>query len=428
MKIKRIITENLLFLLIGTLAGFLLLVLAFCLPVEPMKTHVRQSFPTIEREFENPAVFPENPATFVGNFTDCLMMEHAVYRSPDHSFLEQVLLMYRGESGEGDGWAAGFSLLDYLNGIKQPREVTYARYWHGYLIVLKPLLFLTTLPSIRIMAAVIQFILAGVILFLCGRRRDEFLGMAFLVSVPCLYFFVMYFSLSLSICFYIMAVTLIVQLKYHEKLAEKDRYFAFFLIVGMATSYFDFLTYPLITLGYPLSVFLYLNPGSWREQLKKLIYYSTEWCAGYLGLWVMKWILTDLLVGGNTIKDAFDTLFLRTGSAEGYSRLQGFIPVMKQSVEPYGNWGFGFLFLGIILFLAAGIVKNRRYVAKETVMQGAVIFLVALFPVGWIFLTQNHVEEHWMYTFKILSVSVFAGVCAVGKLIGKGGNGAEQEG
>lgn len=408
-------------LLGGTLAGFLALALVFCLPTGRMKQHIGQSQTMIEQDFVDIGLIPGNAATLTGNFTDCLMLENAVYRSEEHSLLEQILVMYRGESGEGDGWAPGYSLVDYLDGVEQSREVDYARYWHGYLVVLKPLLLLTTFNSIRIMAGILQFILAGIIILLCGRRREELLGAAFLVSVPCLYSFTMYFSLSLSICYYIMSFALILQLLNHEKWETRGYYFAFFLIVGMAVSYFDFLTYPLVTLGFPLCVCLYLDRSGWKEKLKKMVWYSAEWSLGYLGFWAMKWVLTDLLVGGNVIGDAIDTLFTRTESAEGYSRLGGFLAVLKQSIVPYTNWGFYLLALAIFIMLIILVVKNRKCIDVNTALQGGVLVLTALFPLGWLFLTQNHAEQHWMFTFKILAVSVFACILAVGKTLGKGG-------
>lgn len=69
------------------------------------------------------------------------MLEHAVYNDESHSILEQILHMYRGESfynvvARMFG-IPGESLKDYLSGGNQPREVEYARYWHGYLILLE---------------------------------------------------------------------------------------------------------------------------------------------------------------------------------------------------------------------------------------------------------------------------------------------------
>jgi len=421
-KLLKKTGQSILLLLLGAAAGLMALLLIFCLPTDSMKLHVWQSLPLLEAEFQDSELIPGNAATLTGNFTDCLMLEHAVYTSPEHSLLEQALYLYRGESDAGDSWAPGFSLADYLNGIEQPREAQYPRYWHGYLVVLKPLLMLTTLPSIRMTAAAAQLLLAGVVMLLCGKRRESLLGMAFLTSLPFLYFFSMFTSLSLSICFYLSTVAMVMQLFFHEKWNTRGYYCFFFLLLGMATAYFDFLTYPLVTLGYPLCTCLYLNRETCRDSMKKLIGYSAEWCFGYLGMWAMKWILTDLLTGGRVISDALNTLLTRTDSAAGYSRLAGFAAVLRQNISVYENWAFFLLLLGILVFLTLLVLRQRRNANREGLACGMVLAVIALYPFFWLFLTQNHAEQHWMYTFKILAITIFAGICAVGKCFRKGGN------
>lgn len=416
----RVIRNDILLLAGGIAAGFLLLLLVYCIPVSPMKEHIRQSLSMLEEEFADSELLEGYPGSLTGSFTDCLMLENAVYDSGEHTMLEQILRMYRGESGTGDGWAPGLSLRDYVGGAEQPREVEYARYWHGYLVVLKPLLFLTSFNTIRILASALQLILAGAVVMACCRRKEEFLGRAFLVTVPFLYYFSLFTSLSLSICYYLTAVLLLVQLRWDGQLRERGWYGAFFLIAGMATSYFDFLTYPLITLGFPLCVCLYFDRSGAGNAVKKLAGYSVQWGVGYLGLWASKWVLADILTGSRTIQDGVSTIFTRTDAAADSTRLEGFVTVLKLNGSAYTNWAFLLLLLGIAVWLLLHIYLRRDYIDRESAAAGAVLFLVALFPFIWFFLTQNHSEQHWIYTFKIFSVTVFAGLCGVGKICGGG--------
>lgn len=411
----------------GVVMGLLALLLVYCIPTGPIQVHVWQSLPLLEKEFADSELITGNPATLTGNFTDCLMLENAIYDSPEHSGLEQILYMYRGESDAGDGWAPGHSLVDYLEGTEQPREVEYSRYWHGYLVVLRPLFYLTTFQSIRLMASTAQLLLVACVLFLCFRRGENALGFAFVAALPFFYFITMSFSLSLSICFYIMAIAMIVQLKWHEKLQKRNWYGAFFLIVGMATSYFDFLTYPLVCLGFPLCVALYLSKEGWKQNLCKLVSYSVQWCVGYVGMWAGKWILTDLLVGGNTIRDALQTVLVRTGNSSEDSAFSGFWYVLEQNIQVYQNWNFYLLFAGIMMVLLRMLWSKRFHLKdKQCIMQGIVVGVVALFPIVWLFFTQNHSEQHYMYTCKILAVTVFAGICAVSKVTVSGGGAAHD--
>lgn len=399
----------------ATAAGLLLLFAVHMLPVKPMEEHIRQSLPMIEREFEEGYLLEDYPGSFMGGFTDCLMLEHAVYQSDGHSMLEQVLCMYRGESSEA-GWAPGYSLIDYLGGKPQLREESYARYWHGYLVLLKPFLLLTSYTTIRMTAAVLQLILTGMVLMAFLKRGEEFLGTAFLVSLPFFYYFSLFTSLSLSICFYLLAAVILAELKWDGKLRAARRYGEFFFAAGMLTSYFDFLTYPIVILGFPLCIYLYWNRESWKDELLHIMGYSAEWGAGYLGLWAMKWIVTDLFTGNGTIADAVSTLSRRTEKVGDTSGAAGLLEVLKVNVDVYANWAFGLLLLGTVIWLAVYLYKKRRAVCGESLQHAALLLFVALYPFIWFCCTQNHSWEHWMFTYKILSVTVFAGICAVGRM------------
>ncbi len=419
-QIAGLLFKNIIALLIGTVAALLLLWLVYQLPVEPMKQHVAQSMPMLQKEFTDSELITGYEGTLTGSFTDCLMLEHAIYETERHSTLEQMLFMYRGESLAEDAWAPGVSLLDYVENREHAVEVEYSRYWHGYLVVLKPLLALTTVNSIRVLAAALQMLLVCAVLLLCARRGEGILGGGFVASLPFMYFFTMYFSLSLSICFYLLTLIMLIQLYWHEKLEEKKGYPIVFLIIGMLTSYFDFLTYPLITLCFPLCIVLYLSKECWQKQLGRMVGYSMEWGTGYIGLWVMKWVITDLLVGGHTIADGLGTILTRMDNAEQKSRIQGFFHVLKLNLGAYTNWGFLILIVGIVIGTIVFLWMKRKQIhIKKNLQSSILILVIALYPMIWFFFTQNHSEEHYMFTFKILSISVFAFVCAVGRLMKK---------
>lgn len=396
-------------ILLGTAIGFAALILVHFLPVEPMKEHVYWSLEMIEKEFGNELLVTGYPATMTGNFTDCLMLEHAVYQSENHSVLEQALHMYRGESyqGEEDGWQPGQSLSDYLKGVPQSREVEYGRYWHGYLVILKPLLLLTSFNTIRLFNSALQLFIAGCVVAGLCKKNASALATGFLLALSFLFFSSSYASLSLSICLYLMLVFLLIQLRLDADLWKNKRYGYFFLISGMATSYFDFLTYPLVTLVFPLCVYLYLHEDCrGRYGVLRMFGYSVRWLEGYIGLWAMKWVLTDALTNSSIIRDAVDTLKTRTHSADGYSRIGGFFNVAWKNIQPYNNWCY-VLIAGIgFVLLAGGMV---RYGVRWKNWQKTVPYvLLALYPFGWFFAAQNHSAEHWQFTCRIMACSVFA--------------------
>ena len=407
----KMVLRNIGGMILGTLLGILLLWAVFLLPTDRMFTHVAQSMPLLEREYADSQVILGYPATLTGTFTDCIMLLNAIYENPERDSMEQIMYMYRPESSMGEGWSPGISLSDYMNGASGQRELEYARYWHGYLVFLKPLLWLTNVNSIRLMASVFQLLLVGGVLHACLKRKEEGLGLAYLFSVPFFYFLSMYASFSLSICFYILSIALLVQLKWNDKMEQKEVYPYFFLIVGMATAYFDFLTYPITTLVFPLCVCAYLCSDKGWKKMGPIVTYCFQWGMGYLGLWAMKWIVTDVFWGENIIKDAISTIFQRTGTAGTQSRLSGWLYVLSKNCEPFLNWGY---FLLMLLCLGFGIwmlVHQRRSLDKGLLLEKLIITGLACIPLMWFMVTGNHSSEHYVFTCKNVAAMVFPVLC-----------------
>ncbi len=417
------VCKNLLVLGISILAGFLLLLLVHLLPTDKMRENVYWSKDTILAEFDDQQVIDGYEATMTGSFTDCLMLEHAIYRNEEHSALEQAMRMYRGESCPegGDAWWPGQSLVDYLDGVEQPVEAEYARYWHGYLVLLKPLLMITSLNGLRMLGALLFPALLGAVLMVCCYQRKIGLGMAVVAALPFLFFGTSFMSLSLSVCLYLMLGAVLAVLL----TGKKEKLPILFLLVGILTAYFDFLTYPLITLCFPLCAALYGREDSTKAQWKAMAVYSLEWCVGYAVMWGSKWILADICTGGHTIKDALQTVFTRAGSARGVGRISGFAEVLRCNLAPFMNVGFA---LFMMLFIVCLIWKLMRHGSAQQngakqcnvkalllckIQRMSVFFGVAVMPLVWWFVMQNHSQEHWAYTCRNFAIVVLALVAAV---------------
>ena len=84
----KILRNNITILICAPIFGLLLLLLVQQLPTEPMRQHVYWSMDMIEQEFTDELVVDGYRSTLTGNFTDCLMLEHAIYNNPEHSSLE----------------------------------------------------------------------------------------------------------------------------------------------------------------------------------------------------------------------------------------------------------------------------------------------------------------------------------------------------
>ena len=416
-KVINQIKSHILILLVASFIGLVALYLVHLLPIGPMKTNVYWSMNMIEKEFTDEILVDGYPATMTGNFTDCLMMHYAVYENGTRSTLEQVLGMYRSETYAGendpDGWWPGQSLKDYLYGVQQPREVEYSRYWHGYLVVLKPILLLTSFNNIRLLNSAIQLLLVGYIILLFVKKKADSIAMAYLLSLPFMFYVSTYASLSLSICFYIMNLSVLIQLKRDEYLFSKNKYGIFFLLVGISTSYFDLLTYPIITLLYPLAIYFVFHMSTLVQNIKKVLIYSIEWGIGYVFMWASKWILTDIFTGINTINDAFGTIGMRTQSVDNVSRMEGFFNVIIFHIKPYTNWCYILLALILVVGIIVKVCNIKCVRFTQNLKNSIVFWIIALFPFVWLLVIQNHSVYHWQFTCRIIAATVFAVIVAI---------------
>src|SRR5699024_5922954 len=71
-------------------------------------------------------------------------------------------------------------------------------------------------------------------------------------------FIIVPMSLQFSSMFYIMFISMIVLLLYHEKIEENNLELYIFFVIGSITSFLDLLTVPLISLGIPLTTYMLL--------------------------------------------------------------------------------------------------------------------------------------------------------------------------
>ena len=91
-KISGVVASHILILISGAALGIVALLLVHLLPTEPMKKHVYWSMGMLEKEFTDETLIDGFDATLTGSFTDCLMLEHAVYTSEKHTLLNRYCI------------------------------------------------------------------------------------------------------------------------------------------------------------------------------------------------------------------------------------------------------------------------------------------------------------------------------------------------
>ena len=415
---KRI--RNVLIILLGSVAaGALLLVLAYCLPVESARAHVEESLYEMLEVAEDPDgnELRKKIIGFKDNFTDCLMVQNALERVEGKNPWEHAMYAYHYDLGNESTWMTEKSLAAFLRqGSDGMYLREYSRYWHGYLVYLKPLLICMSWRNVETLLLVFQVLLLLAVLVLSCCRKNPYLGL----GIVCTFLFMkplgIWFSLTLSDCWTIALAAVLVMLLFYDRLEKRSWHEELFLLTGILTAYVDFLTYPVVTLGVPLCAWLVLRPencGGSRRQLSGTFWNCACWGVGYVGMWGFKWVLAELTCRTGTLRNAVWAVIFRTEPLDGYgSAFTGISRTFRAVLNQYDSAAYGVGF-GIIAAMALVSVVLCLVRARSAGWAASVVCLAfaALLPFGWLAVTQNHTAIHCDYTFRIAGVTVMALCC-----------------
>lgn len=417
--------KNMALLLLGSaILGTLFLVLVFCLPVGRMKENVTESLDNMLRSEEE--VADSDLSRYIWGkretYTDAIMVQNAIEKIPEKNVFEHAMWVYHSDL-EPEIWTPEESLAAYCSdeGMAQSHLHEYSRYWHGYLVYLKPLLLVFTWSQVVVMGVILQLLLMAAVLFFAVKKGAPGVGAAMLIGFFFMKPLLVLSSLTMAVCWVITLAALLVMLLSHKKIEEKKLYPEYFLLVGIITSYFDFLTYPVVTLGFPLcAYFLLERKNSAKQSIGKTVGYSACWGIGYAGMWAFKWLIADVTLHTGTIKDALWSIIGRTEAIGGRPRFNGGFYVVGLNLQEYG-WVV-YPVLAVLLaaaVLIAAIVCVRRLSAKEVLLRILPYAIIFCIPFVWIIVVQHHSALHARFTFRIISVAVLALCCMVPALLQK---------
>ena len=269
----------------------------------------------------------------------------------------------------------------------------YGRYWHGYHIFIKPLLYFYSVAHIRFFNMCLQLILI-IILCLELYKKDAKLLIPFLSGIIALNPVSSALCFQFSSMFYITFISALILLK--KEIYTSSSYPYFFLWIGIVTSFIDFLTYPLIGLCINLLLFLILTEYPLIVRIKQIITASTYWAIGYLGMWSGKWVIASLLTNDNVIKEAFNQTIFRMNGDVPWFKSYTYFDVLYTNLREFIHPGI-YVLLIIVVMLYIFAIFSKKYYIKFNFNKDIALLIVALFPFLWFLISQNHSIWHpWM--------------------------------
>lgn len=399
-------------LIAAIVVGYLLLVCVYAIPTENMNQHLEAASLVFYQEGTYPQIMKGYSDSQLDNWTDSAMLLMAVHENESPAYLSALTNEYS-TIPEQDPTQTLVSI--YVDKATDNLvDYGYGRYWHGYLIWLKPLLYFMDYSSIKYLNLFIQFLFFTWIILLLGCRKR----MVFAFPILITWLFINPLSTILSMQFSTVIILMFIQILLFLLLEQRylnDRFLLMvhFLIVGSCTAYFDLLTYPLVALGIPLLFWFSLHGGyTLVENGLFIVKHSFLWGAGYGGMWIGKWLLGSFITKQDIVADALKQVVFRTSYTGAdavdfsYGQMINFLFEASNGI---------IIFLSAVLFIGFLFYRAKKHELSLNMSAALPCIVVGCFPFLWYAVLGNHSYWHAWFTYRELAVSIFAvwmiGVC-----------------
>ena len=390
------------------ISGFLLLCTVHLLPVDNINKNIQKYITRVEyNEFIDDYV-----GTRIDTYTDSIMLNEAACPI-EAPVIEKAIYNYQVTYLQQ--YSQQENLLRYLKGEEGYGYVGYTHYWGGHQVFLKILLQFFEYSDIKMMNLILQTMLLVIIIIGFIKKKKDHLVIPITLALLSIVPSVIGVCFQYSSVYYLALIGTAVILWGLEKITA-EKIYLLFLLLGICTSYIDFLTFPLITLGIPLLVFVEMEREERRiKDFEKMVFLSFVWGMGYLGMWGGKWILGSLLLPeSGAISEALRALRYR-GSNEADGNIINLYDVLLENIFVYIKWP---LIIVIIIYLIVRLsksIKNKTF-CKKRITDNVILLFPALYPIGWFFISKNHSYHHAFMTYRILSISLLAGLCFISEV------------
>lgn len=253
-KVKKYIITYILMIILF----FIMLFITSLIPREVIKPNIKKSADILfnDGEFFKIPTFGKEINSDIS--TDAIML-NIVYSMDDSNRIESIMKNRRNYipektqivipdvvgdlHHEGERYLMTKELKDTANDIEL-KSYEYARYWHGYIIILRPLLIFFDVIEIRIILQIT--ILLALLIMLYYIYKNVNLKIASLILICFIAMDLLTWILTIQGNF-VMIIAIITSIFVANKKITDKNFSLVLFIVGGITAYLDFLTTPLIT-------------------------------------------------------------------------------------------------------------------------------------------------------------------------------------
>ena len=315
---------------------------------------------------------------------------------------------------------------DFIDAVENKRQANtqYLRYWHGSMLILRPLLTIFNMEQIYLINKIALSILT-LVLFIILFRKSKKIAFIFLLALILVSSWYVAFCIEYSTTFYVMLIASIIAIIIDSKNKDStnnanSKLLKLSLITGIVTCFVDFLTTEILTLFVPLIFVLAIRKQEGREDtLKNTLQFVIKscilWFIGYAGMWLAKWVLASIILNINALDYVKDNALLRIYGLQGlnnYEELYGRVIGKNLDTIPLINvinvyiyrWELKLL-IALILITALFFIDWKNLKKKKFSL---VMLFIGIMPYFRYLILANHSYRHAMFTFRDQIITIMA--------------------
>lgn len=363
------------------------------------------------------------------NYADCILT-NIIYHI-DQSDLLHSVLQASYYNPEDENVAESFT---YAVSHKVNANVDYSRYWHGSMVVLRPLFVLFDITGVRLVLGIVILILTVWFEILLFKNRYSYYGICYALGLLLVSAWMCAFCIEYAMPFVVMSVELPVlflqltkSFKKSGKTAVQRPELVLWTVLsctGIVTAFVDFLTTETIT--FTMAYVLYLIIKERYHQIKSLkeeclcfLKSGMIWFCSYAFMVLLKWMISLAVLGKETFFAALNQAALRINGDATLGNVIGAETVSdfeRISGALWRNIGCIFPFKdemslkGTLLYvLLIGIVAFciwYLFRKKQESCLNKMLLIVSALPFLRFLVLNNHSYIHFFFTYRALLVGV----------------------
>lgn len=437
-KIKCVISS-------GIITAFICVFLLFTTAYIPQSAIQKQMKESAEYYSEHLLFDRVTPFSFLSrqdNYADCILT-NIIYHIDSENILISVLsASYYNPDGEEVNESFSYAVNNPANvsgNDKVVPNVDYSRYWHGSMVLLRPLFMFFDIRMIRMILGIMILLLTVWFFYLLIREKYHFFACCYVVGLISVSAWMCGFCVEYTMPFLVMAVELPVLflLMTRKVNDEKDEYqekilWCVLAVSGIVTAFLDFLTAE--TLTFTVAYMLYLVMRNKRGQIQgfkkecvRMIKSGGVWGIAYTLMFFLKWIMACIFLGKDAFMDALRQAAFRMNGDATLGNVTGAETVSDRERIFGALWrNFACLLpfrdsmkvwttvIALVVTVVVTFCIWYLFRTKKVNDINRLFGILAIIPVGRFIALNNHSYIHFFFTYRALLVTVVVLVYVMG--------------